>query len=158
MPSFHHMPKDSFLPPGLQLLYWYPEEIEKRKKSGQKKFKIEGVTVKDADGTELSTEYYSKLDDSAILFYTGSYDKEKKFLIEIRCTQRAAVDSEKTNFDEIETNSRGTLIKVCINKPSFFFFIPTNVSGINLQSVSITITSRLYFFFSLPPTIDIVPW
>ncbi len=105
------------------------EEIEKRKKSGQKKFKIEGVTVKDADGTELSTEYYSKLDDSAILFYTGSYDKEKKFLIEIRCTQRAAVDSEKTNFDEIETNSRGTLIKVCINKPTNFYHGTISIVG-----------------------------
>lgn len=97
------------------------EKIEERKKSGQKKFKVEEVTVKDADGIELSTEYYSKIDANTIFLFTKSYDKEKKFYIEIRCTQRAAVDSEKTDFDEIETNARGTFIKVCINKPANFY-------------------------------------
>lgn len=105
------------------------EEIVKRKKSGQKKFKVEEVAVKDADGTELSTEYYSKLDDNTILFFTKRYNKEKKFYIEIRCTQRAAVDSEKTDFDGIETNSRGTLIKVCVNKPTNFYNGTISIDG-----------------------------
>lgn len=97
------------------------EKIVERKKSGQKKFKVVEVTVKDADGIELSTEYCSKTDTNTIFLFTKSYDKEKKFYIEIRCTQRAAVDSEKTDFDEIETNARGTFIKVCINKPTNFY-------------------------------------
>ncbi len=105
------------------------EKIAESKKTNQKKFKVEEVAVKDADYKELSTEYYSKLDDNTILFFTKNYNKEKRFYIEIRCTQRASVDAEKTDFEDIEINSRGTLIKVCINKPKDFYYGTISVVG-----------------------------
>lgn len=91
------------------------ETIEQHKKSSQKKFKVESVIAKDRDNVELSGEYYLKPDSGTMIFFTRKYSGEKKFYVEIKCTQKATVNEEKTDF-VVHANSRGTTLKVCLDR------------------------------------------
>lgn len=93
------------------------EHILKYKKLNQKRFKVEQpILLLDDEDNELSHDYYLdfiKSSTASFVIFTKDYEKEKKFKIELKFTQKANPISDEFIVEQI--NSRGTNQKILID-------------------------------------------
>ena len=95
------------------------EGIIKYKQNTSKKFKVElPILLLDSYDIELEKEFYIdyiKPRYASFILFTQNYNKEKKFKILIRFSQKANV-SDDSDFEVEQVNSRGTAYRILLDK------------------------------------------